>query len=647
MGGTSTVVLGGIGGDSHSVGIHVLRRALVADGYDVRFLGTQNSLPALFAAAEGADVVLVSCMDGHARHYLRSFAELREAFASPDTRFYLGGNPTLRGDDRAASDFVAMGFARVFTGFVDVTTLLRILRDDRAQQKTSCAPPVTDGPRSVAALFGERDEVLAQWETGAAARALDANAAFLEGRPSFARAQADASARGEVLVQPRSGVPTVEGQIDVFARLEAGGARVLSYQVDSLTRNNDHIGVARALAEHARGGVGLNGFPVVNQGVAALRAIATRVGVPLQTRHSTRDPRLLAELSYAGGTTAFEGGAVSYNIPYYKRYPLAEAIPRWQFVDRLTALYADRYGVVLDREFFGTLTATLVPPCIAIAVDLLEGRLAVAQGVRSVSLGYAEQGNRTQDVAAIRAMRRLAATFLPGVQLNTVFHQYMAAFPPDRARAAELIRESACTGALAGATRIMLKTAAEAISIPTADDNVEALALAAAGIAAARACTLDEPRVEAETRIICREVEAILGAVLEAGAGDVARGVVAAFARGLLDVPFAPSVFSRGEVMTARDVDGAVRFLQFGQLPFGRDLRAFHDTKMNERLAFERLERASAYKLVEQDVLRIPRGDYPGWPLGQGRVAPRDRLASPRVRKSASRDGRAKNAEQR
>jgi methylaspartate mutase epsilon subunit len=40
---------------------------------------------------------------------------------------------------------------------------------------------------------------------------------------------------------------------------------------------------------------------MVSHEVRLLRRIAQGVRAPFQTRHSTRDPRLLAEISYAGG----------------------------------------------------------------------------------------------------------------------------------------------------------------------------------------------------------------------------------------------------------------------------------------------------------------------------------------------------------
>src|SRR5215813_7003249 len=227
--------------------------------------------------------------------------------------------------------------------------------------------------------------------------------------------------------------------MNLFKNFKRAGVRVLSYQVDSLTRNNNYVGAEDGIRESRMSSTStINGFPVVNHGVSGLRKIAQQIHLPLQTRHSTRDPRLLAEISYAGGVTSFEGGAICYNIPYYKDYPLDESIKVWQYVDRLTSRYYERFGIRLDREFFGTLTATLIPPSLAIVVNILEALLAIRQGVRCVSLGYAEQGHRIQDIAAMRMLRCLAEETIRrlgyhDVQINTVFQQYMAAFSESQA----------------------------------------------------------------------------------------------------------------------------------------------------------------------------------------------------------------------
>jgi methylaspartate mutase epsilon subunit len=634
-----TILLGGIGGDAHSVGLSILRESLLMNNYKVHYLGTQNRLEDFIQLAGLTNVVMISSMDGHSRYYLREFPKLLRERSFAQTLWYLGGNLQIGNNSGYEKHFLEMGFNQVFVNFVDVRTVLQTLERDLKDvapalecpaligelqpPRAHLSEPVTDDPLETETFERSRHEVLESWKTGHHAKDLSANAEFLSRQPSFAAAQAQVnSGRAPSLIQPRAGVPFPNQQLALFQAFKQAGVQVLSYQVDSLTRNNNYAGVEEALRENGLiGNMTINGFPVVNHGVPCLQRIISEVGVPLQTRHSTRDPRLLAEISYAGGVTSFEGGAICYNIPYYKDYPLEESIKVWQYVDRLTGLYYERFGIRLDREFFGTLTATLIPPSLAIVVNILEAILAIRQGVRCVSLGYAEQGHRLQDIAAMRMLRSLAQETIRhlgyhDVQINTVFHQYMAAFPESQIRAEELIQQSAITAALSGATRTIVKTPAEASDIPVLADNLRGISLAMSGAEVAAHTPIDETRVAEECALIRGEVDAILESLLLCGRGSVSESIVEGFRRGLLDIPFSPSIYNRGAVMTARDRDGAVRFLSLGNLQLGRELQEFHRYKMDERRRAEGLlSEKQNYLLVEKDVLQIPRCLYEHWPL--------------------------------
>jgi methylaspartate mutase epsilon subunit len=634
-----TVVLGGIGGDSHSVGLTILRQTLLLNGYQVTYLGTQTPLEEFFRSASLSNVMMLSSMDGHARHYLRDFPELRKQYQTSGVLWYLGGNLHIDSSPCQEKYFLEMGFDRVFTKFVDIKEVLGVLQRDLHEITPAVAFPalsagllpqpiriagkVADERLGLGEMEKMRHESLESWRTGYQARDLVDNAAFLCRQASFPATQRRVGLDYlPILVQPRSGVPLVDEQIRFFNAFKRAGARVLSYQVDSLTRNNNYRGAEEAIRESKRSGIAtINGFPVINHGVPGLRRIISEVGVPLQTRHSTRDPRLLAEISYAGGVTSFEGGAICYNIPYYKDYPLDESIKVWQYVDRLTGLYYERFGIHLDREFFGTLTATLIPPCIAIAVNILEVLLAVRQGVKNFSLGYAEQGNRVQDIAAIRMLAQIANDVLHNlgykdIRIRTVFHQYMAAFPPDYRRAEDLIYHSAITAKLSGATRIIIKTPVEAIRLPSIEDNIYSISLVQRAILDDRMWDVDEVQVAEECEVIRREVNAILESIVMCGSGNIADGIVAGFRKGYLDIPFSPSIHNRGEVMTVRDTQGAVRFLSTGNLQFDRELQEFHQCKVADRRRAKGITSPSQdYLLVEHDVLQIAREDYTRWPL--------------------------------
>ncbi|MGP1255691.1 MAG: methylaspartate mutase subunit E [Kiloniellales bacterium] len=636
-----SILLGGLGGDSHSVGLHILRQALAARGYDVLYIGTQNPIDTFWAYASSVNVVLVSCMDGHARSYLKPFPELRLRYLDQNQPiWFLGGNPIVEDLVGGERLFLSMGFHRVFLGFVNIEVVLDAVekalgevqplrvpdtvREQAGQRKPVIPSWLSDDRLSDSELMNERRQVLQHWPTGAAARDLEDNAAFLKKQANWTALQGKVNTgEAAILVQPRVGVPGEKDQLALMQAYKDIGARVLSFQVDSYTRNNNYPFAEEALRESVRNGYAtMNGFPVVNQGVAPLRRIASEIKVPLQTRHSTRDPRLLCEISLAGGVTAYEGGSICYNLPYYRDYPLADSVAAWRYVDRLVGHYAEKYGVVVDREFFGTLTATLIPPCLAIGTGILEAVLAAQQGVQAVSIGWAEQGCRTQDIAAIRSIEPLAREVLENfglghVRVSSVYHQYMAAFPSVAIQAEELICQSSVTAALSKATRMMTKTAVEAFKIPSMADNIAGLVTTQRGIEMSAQTFFDETAVQEEMEQIRRETLAVVDGVIALGKGNLAAGVVEAFRSGSLDIPFSPSIHNRGEAMCARGPDKAVRFLNCGRLPFDKETRQFHAEIMMERRRLEQLREDRSYMLIERDVMQVATGQYERWPLAQ------------------------------
>jgi len=192
----------------------------------------------------------------------------------------------------------------------------------------------------------------------------------------------------------------------------------------------------------------------------------------------------------------------------------------------------------------------------------------------------------------------------------------MAAFPNSSERAEELIYHSGITAALSGATRIIIKTPVEAFRIPALEDNLRGIELVTRSIGDAGAVIADEAKINEECSLIRREVQSIIDSVMYCGNGNIAEGIVKGFQKGYLDVPFSPSLYNRGEVLTARDVEGSVRFLSTGSLQFDRETQEFHRDKANERRRAEGItsERQN-YLLVERDVMQIPRGQYKSWPL--------------------------------
>ncbi|TCL62453.1 glutamate mutase subunit E [Hydrogenispora ethanolica] len=466
-----------------------------------------------------------------------------------------------------------------------------------------------------------RREALGQWPTGAEVDPEEAVAyqKRISKTKRFSERLARAQAEGEILIQPRAGVALVEEQIALLKYLETEGeADLLPVTVDSYTRQNRYHEAQTGIeASRNAGRSMLNGFPVVNHGVLATRQVVEQVGRPIQVRHGTPDARLLAEISLAAGFTAFEGGGISYNIPYAKEMPLELTIAHWQYVDRLVGWYEER-GIAIDREPFGPLTGTLVPPCISHAVAIIEALLAAEQGVRNITVGYGQCGNLVQDVAALRVLRRLVAEYLgrfhyDQVRTYTVFHQWMGGFPPDEAKAFAVIGLGAVAAAFSGATKVIVKSPHEAFGVPTKEANAEGLKTTRQVLNMLRDQSLpDSPELQEETEMVEEETRCILERVLELGDGDWAVGAVRAFAAGVLDVPFAPSRCNRGKVMPVRDQNGAVRLLDPGNLPLSKEIMAFHQRKIGERARAE--ERPVSFQMVIDDIYAISKGMLVGRP---------------------------------
>ncbi|MEU6236787.1 methylaspartate mutase [Kitasatospora sp. NPDC047058] len=384
------------------------------------------------------------------------------------------------------------------------------------------------------------------------------------GKPTAADVLQAARRTGRVALQPRCGVGGHREMAALLTTLERHGRPdVLTLTIDSHTRLRRFEHAERVLrADHRM----LNGYPMVAHGWRRGRELNELVAVPLEIRHGSPDPRELFRVSVAAGVTSFEGGGISYNLPYSKDVPLADSLAAWAEVDAVCGELA-ALGTVVDRELFGTLTAVLVPPSISLAVGVLEAVSAAAQGVRCLSLSYPQGGHLVQDVAALRAIPELAARYLPeGVQVHAVLHEFMGVFPRRRRHAEELILYGALTARLGGASKLVTKTYQEAFGIPDAAANAAGLRLAAlANSPLLDFVSVDRAAVDAERHWILREVAEIVEPVLSAG--RLPEAIVTAFADGRLDIPFSASRHARSEIIPRRGRDGAIRYHSPGRLP--------------------------------------------------------------------------------
>ncbi len=372
-----------------------------------------------------------------------------------------------------------------------------------------------------------------------------------------------AEREGSLLLQPRCGVGEHAAMRELLHTLERDAKpEVLTLTIDSYTRLCKFQDAERVLGMDPHS---LNGYPLVAHGVERGREINESITAPIEVRHGSPDARLLFEVGIASGLTSFEGGGITYNLPYCKEVPIADSLRYWRYVDGRAGQLAEQ-GIIVDRELFGTLTAVLIPPSMSIAMTLLEGLLAAAQGVQCLSVSYCQSGCLYQDIAALRAIRRVFAHYLPEhVSVFPVFHEFMGAFPASRADADALILLGAIAARKGRANKLVSKTYEEAFGVPSARANVEGIwTCRMASSSIIDVVEISEDRIEQEVECIEQEVDEIVAPVLDKP--DLERAIVQAFADGSLDIAFSASRYARSAVLPMRDASGAIRYFDAGGL---------------------------------------------------------------------------------
>lgn len=472
---------------------------------------------------------------------------------------------------------------------------------------------------SLDALRKERTGVLDSWSTG---KDIDFAEAVryqqnIPGHKRFSDVLADADKVGKTLLQPRAGVALLREQIELLRHLQ-DACDLLPTTIDAYTRLNRYDEAEIGIQESREAGTSLlNGFPAVNHGLASCRRLTESVTKPIEVRHGTPDARLLTEITMAAGFTSNEGGGISYNIPYSKRVPLVKSIRDWQYCDRVVGLYAEE-GILINREPFGPLTGTLVPPFVSHCVALIEGLLALEQGVKCLTLGYGQAGNLIQDIAAIHSLRDLAHEYFTDAgfddyRLSTVFHQWMGGFPENEAQAYSVISLGATAAALAGATKVIVKTPHEAGGVPTKEANKQGLDTTGQIINMVSDQKIPpSDALSREIELIKTEVRAVMKKVYDLGDGDIAVGAVKAFKMGIMDIPFAPADCNSGILMPVRDNEGAVRVLDMGATPMPDDVVSFHHDAIHNRAKVE--GRDVSFQMVIDDINAISQGKLVGRP---------------------------------
>lgn len=634
------VLLGGLGDDAHSVGVFLIKIALEEQGYLVSFIGIQNNLETFMEKACENDIIFMSSLNGHAELYLADFEsklyELKQKDSSPKI-WYLGGNLSVSKLPRdVEKQFILMGFSRVFPKPVDLEVIINTLKTDiikyNIKQRVLVAKIKGDKsfiPDNLELLDNillskehfdnKRKDILELWPTGKHVND-EESILNLKRANNLCDLLWKNKIKGKFpLIQPRTGVAELHKQINLINKLYENGIDISSVQLDAASRRN--------YFSHAQKGIEnsvfindscLNGFPVPIHGVNGVNKLVDSLPIPFQIRGGAPDHRFTYEIALAGGATGLEGGFICYLFPYDKETSPFDSFFNWQYIDMLTSKFLKENNILINREFFGPLTSTLIEPCIPIVINIVQAVIAASYGVKSISVGYAEQGHRWQDIAAINMMEQLVEFYLKKYgyshcQVTTVFHQYMAAFPNCEIKAEELIYESSITAALSGATKVMTKTPVESIKIPSIEDNIRGLNITKKGFLNSLNIGVNRIEIEKEMKLIKKEVISIMNQIEDLGNNNLASGIMKAFEKGYLDIPFSPNKYNKGKVITIRGVDGAIRFAECGNMPFDESLKEYHHEELAKRVVTERENKVS--KLIEKDLVRISKGDYKSWPL--------------------------------
>ncbi len=374
----------------------------------------------------------------------------------------------------------------------------------------------------------------------------------------------------KMLVQPRGGFPTYEKQFALNEFFVEANVDVLPLTIDSNTRLNDYATAKKMLQlSESSGQDMLNGYPLVTHGYQATRKMLTHFKKPVSLRHGTPDARLLIEMAIASGIFDIEGGPITYLLPYSKNFPLDKAFLYWKYVEKVCANYS-KLNLPINRESFGPLTATLVPPSITIVIQLLEMLLSLEEGVKSFSVSFSQTGSMNQDIVMGAVIRKMAKFYADEINcsdatINLVYHQWMGAFPTDKKFAEQLINMSTVIASMVGADKIITKTKEEASGIPTKEANAETVANTQYTLRILNGLPNIVDKEEEE--ILTLEVKAIMEAVFNDPADTLWRKVFNSIKNGTIDVPFSPHIINHNEMITVRDANKNIRIIKRGNVP--------------------------------------------------------------------------------
>jgi len=474
-----------------------------------------------------------------------------------------------------------------------------------------------------------RKDVLALWPTGREIEDLDEGVAYQKSLPdskNFYKVLKKVNEEGRMVLFPRAGTPILEEEIKLVRTLNDLGITLTPLTTDSYTRNLQFEKAQQGLEESIKTGKAkLNGYPIINHGVKNNRKLVESCNSCFDPRCSRLANSLVGEMAFASGMTAMPNSFFAWIGGYDKKATVEECIETAQYLGRLIGYYADR-GVIITTDCHGWLPNGVMPMSVNIATQIIEALISAGQGVKSVMPQINLQGSLAQDLGDIRIVPQLYKKYfdklgysdvmIPGIVGSQV---PLYPFPQDMGGAFGYITYTAMVAALGQVPAAFLKTIDEALGVPSLESHVETYKACQwiFNVVRTQNIEIDNADIQQEMKITEAEVTAILDRVLELGDGDIAVGAIKGVEAGVLDSPFSINIHARDNVLGIRDVKGACRYLEFGNLPLPEEIKDFHRQKLAEREALE--GRKMDFHVSIEDFWAISKGKLLGVPAQRKR----------------------------
>ena len=468
-----------------------------------------------------------------------------------------------------------------------------------------------------------RKEVLSAWPTGAEVdfdEAVEYQKKLPDNR-NFGKILAKFHNEGKVGLYPRSGVPTVEGEIKLLRSMNEVGVRLFPFTTDSYTRNMQLEKAQRGLEESIETGTAkLNGYPIICHGVKQTRRVVESCEGGFDVRSSMKANSFVAEIAFASGMTSMPNSPFGWIGSYDKLASVEDCIKTAQYLGRLAGYYADR-GAYITITNHGWLFNGIIPMYINTATKIIEALISAEQGAKSLVPLMNFQGNINQDVADFYAAPGLYRKYLDKYGYTDVVipgvigdQSMLYPFPQDIGNAFGYINYIATVAAMAPIDGCSVKTIDEASGVPSIESHMQTYRSAGwiFNVVRQQEIRLDNDDIRQERRMCELAVSAIVDKVAELGDGDIVVGIEKSIEAGVLDSPFCLNVNAKDQVLGVKDLHGASRYLDYGNLPIPKEVREYNDEKIRERELAE--GRKLGYKTSLSDFWAFSKGSIIGSP---------------------------------